>query len=205
VRQVAYDPRRLPSVHFTRLNERYRDVIVLSKLVLRSTTFDLGAGLAPASGFLVDMNRVFEDFLVAALREALGPTHGEFVQGSSRHPLHMDEDRRIRLEPDLSLWHGGQCVWLGDAKYKRLTSDAYPNADLYQATAYAVATGLDRAMLIYAKSEGPATTHRVVHIGKSIDVVALDLSVPPAELLAQIEEIAASIRAAASAGVPAAA
>lgn len=196
VRSVAYDPRRLPPITFNRLNERYRDTVTLAKFILRSTSFDLGHGLVPASSFLVDMNKVFEDFLVVALREALGSVEGDFVQGARRHPLHLDEGRSIKLEPDLSLWVGDQCVWLGDAKYKRVALDQYPNADLYQVTAYAVATGLEQATLIYAKSEGPASTHRIVNIGKTIDVIALDLSVPPAGLLAQVNDIADGIRAA---------
>lgn len=194
VRSVSYDPRRLPSITVTRLNERYRGVAELSRLILRATTFDLGFGMAPASGFIVDMNKVFEDFLVVALREELGPLGHAFVQGAARHPLYLDEDQRIALKPDLSLWAGDRCLWLGDAKYKRLTGDAYPNADLYQATAYALATGLQRATLIYAKSEGPATRHRIVNTGKTVDVIAVDLSVPPSELLGQVAAIADGIR-----------
>lgn len=199
VQSVAYDPRRLPAISFNRLNDRYRDAVTLAKFILRSTSFDLGHGLVPASSFLVDMNKVFEDFLVVALREALGPIGGEFVQGARRHGLYLDEERSIKLEPDLSLWVGDRCLWLGDAKYKRVALDQYPNADLYQVTAYAVATGLERGTLIYAKSEGPASTHRIVNIGKSIDVIALDLSAPPAQLLAQVVVIADEIRMSASA------
>jgi 5-methylcytosine-specific restriction enzyme subunit McrC len=198
VRLIAFDPRRLPPVHFDRLNERYRDVVELSKLILRSTTYELDEGRVPAAGFLVDMNKVFEDFLVAAIREALGPLGRHLVQGSTHHPLYLDEARRIALKPDLSLWSGTHCVWLGDAKYKRLVNDTYPNADLYQATAYAVATGLSEATLIYARSEGPPARYRIVHIGKTINVVALDLSAPPAELLAQVRSIADEIRSVAA-------
>ena len=196
VQLVPYDPRQLPSVTFNRLNERYRDAVALSRFILRSTSFDLGAGSVPAAAFLVDMNKVFEDFLVEALREELRSYPGEWVQGASRHPLHLDEGRTIKLQPDLSLWQGQRCLWLGDAKYKRVALDSYPNADLYQVTAYAIATGLERATLIYAKSEGPASTHQIVNVGKTIDVIALDLSVPPVALLAQVRAIADGIRAA---------
>jgi 5-methylcytosine-specific restriction enzyme subunit McrC len=195
---VTYDPRNLPAVAFNRLNERYRDAVTLARFILLSTSFDLGHGLVPASSFLVDMNRVFEDFVVVALREALGQIDGEFVQGSARHPLYLDEERTIKLQPDLSLWQAGRCAWIGDAKYKRVAPNDYPNADLYQVTAYAIATGLDRATLIYAKSEGPATTHRIVHLGKTIEAIALDLSAPSALLLEQIDEIANRIRSSAT-------
>jgi 5-methylcytosine-specific restriction enzyme subunit McrC len=112
-------------------------------MILRSMSFDLGHGDVPATAFLVDMNRVFEEFIVHALREAIGPGHGELVQGARGRSLHLDEGRSVRLLPDLSLWQGGRCVWVGDVKYKRVALLDYPNADIYQATAYAIATGLD--------------------------------------------------------------
>lgn len=171
---------------------------MLSRLVLRSTSFDLGFGHAPASSFLVDMNRVFEEFLFEALRDALAPIEGDWVRGSSHHALHLDEGSTIKLQPDLSLWRDGRCVWLGDAKYKRVASAVYPNADVYQVTAYAIATGLDRATLIYARSEGPTSAHRIVNVGKTVEGIALDLSVSPEELLAQVGQIAAGIRHAAN-------
>jgi 5-methylcytosine-specific restriction enzyme subunit McrC len=100
----------------------------------------------------------------------------------------------VALQPDLSLWQAGRCVFVGDVKYKRVLPAEYPNADIYQAVAYAVATGLDRALLIYAASEGEPASHRIVGIGKQIDVIVLDLSVSPARLLEQIEAVAMRIR-----------
>ena len=165
---------------------------------VRSTSFDLGQGSVPATAFLVDMNRLFEDFLFQALRDELGSVSGEWVQGSRRHALYLDEGKTVTLQPDLSLWAGSQCLWLGDAKYKRVTTNEYSNADLYQVTAYAIATDLDRATLVYAKSEGPGATHRIVHVGKIIDAIAIDLSATPTQLLTEIATIAETIRIAAS-------
>jgi 5-methylcytosine-specific restriction enzyme subunit McrC len=200
VQLVAYDSRRLPSITFNRLNERYRDAVTLAKFILRSTSFDLGHGLVPASSFLVDMNKVFEDFLVVALREAMSPLPGHFVQGSRGHPLYLDAERTIKLEPDLSLWVNGSCVWIGDAKYKRVVDASYPNADLYQVTAYAIATGLDEATLIYARSEGEPGVKHIVNVGKTITAVGIDLTAPPQDLLSQVSQIANSIIASTSVG-----
>ena len=156
---VPYDPRRLPVIAFSRLNERYRDAVSLARLVLRSASFDLGHGDVPAAAFLVDMNKAFEDFVFEALRDALGPEDGVLVQGARGRSLYLDEDDRVRLLPDLSLWQGGRCVFVGDVKYKRILPADFPNADIYQATAYAVATGLPGALLIYAAGEGEPMTH----------------------------------------------
>lgn len=191
---VPYDPRRLPTVLFNRLNERYRDAVTLARLILGSASFDLGHGDAPATAFLVDMNRVFEDFVVEALRDALGSEVGVLVQGARGRSLHLDVAGRVSLEPDLTIWQGGQCVFVGDLKYKRIKSADYPNADIYQATAYAVATGLAHVLLIYAAGEDDPASHQVVHIGKMINVATLDLSVPSPVLLKQVQGLAAQVR-----------
>ena len=191
---TAYDPRRLPQVTFSRLNERYRDAVTLARLVLRSASFDLGHGDVPAAAFLVDMNKAFEDFVFEALRDALGPEDGVLVQGARCRSLYLDEDDRVRLLPDLSVWRGDRCVFVGDVKYKRILAADFPNADIYQATAYAVATGLPSALLIYAAGESEPTTHQIVNIGKRIDVVTLDLSASPFDLLGQVGHMADLVR-----------
>ena len=45
----------------------------------------------------------------------------------------------MRLAPDLSWWDGPTCTFVGDAKYKNITGERVPNADLYQLLAYATA------------------------------------------------------------------
>ncbi len=191
---VPYDPRRVPRITFNRLTERYRPAVELARLIIASTSFDLGHGDVAASAFLVNMNKAFEDFLVAALREALGLSPGELVQGSHGHPLFLDEERQVRLEPDLSIWRNGVPVFVGDAKYKRLLPADYPNADIHQAIAYAIATGLDGALLIYAAGEGDPSSHAVVDIGKRIETISLDLSGTPDEILTAVRAVAERIR-----------
>jgi hypothetical protein len=64
----------------------------------------------------------------------------------------------------------------------------------YQATAYAVATGLDGALLIYAAGEGDPSSHTVVDIGKRIETISLDLSGTPGEILTALRAVAERIR-----------
>jgi 5-methylcytosine-specific restriction endonuclease McrBC regulatory subunit McrC len=49
-------------VSFTKLNERYRPAVELSKLVLRSISYELSHGQVGGTAFLVDMNDVFQEF-----------------------------------------------------------------------------------------------------------------------------------------------
>ena len=57
------------------------------------------------------------------------------------------------------------------------------------------ALGLPEGMLVYAKGEDKPAVHEVRHTRKQLEVVALDLAGEAAEILAQISELAARVRA----------
>lgn len=192
---VEFPPNAVPDVTFDRLNEHYREVVALARLVLRHASFEATRGGVRAQGFLIDMNRVFQDFVARALREELRLSPHVFRSDTALGRTFLDEGDRIRLRPDLSWWEGGACTFVGDAKYKRIVDTRVPNADLYQLLAYAVALDLPGGMLIYAHGEAEPTTHRVRHAGKRLDVAALDLSGSPAELLDRIRKLAERVRA----------
>jgi 5-methylcytosine-specific restriction enzyme subunit McrC len=193
---VEYPPNQLPEVGYTRLNERYRPAVELARLILRATSFDLAAGRVGASAFLIDMNGVFEHFVVAALREALRGSGGSLVQGGNGMSLTLDRAGRIRLRPDIAWVVNGLPWFVGDVKYKRTEANRGHNPDLYQVLAYAIAADLPGGTLIYAKGEDAPAEHEVRHAGKRLRVVALDLDVEPDGVLAQIEAIACQIRGA---------
>ena len=189
---VEYPPAAVPEVAFDRLNQHYREAVALARLVLRHSSFETGRGSLRAAGFLMDMNRVFQDFVTQALREALGVSARVLRADSGVGAVHLDEARRVRLAPDLSWWDRQACAFVGDVKYKR-ADDGAPNADLYQLLAYATALDLPGGLLIYA--QGEAAAHTVRHAGKRLEAHALDLSGPVAELLAGIGRLARRVRA----------
>lgn len=189
VTRVRFDRSAVPEVGFTRLNQHYRPAVGLASIVLRSSSLDLGAGTAPGAAFLIDMNAAFERFVRRALREALGLDAVSFPERPRGGCL--DEAGAVPLRPDLCLMQGGQIVWVGDAKYKRLPVGGYRNADLYQLLAYATALDLPGGTLVYAATDGiRATEHVVVKAGKRLRVVAIDLAAPRATILRQIESLA---------------
>jgi 5-methylcytosine-specific restriction enzyme subunit McrC len=140
------------------------------------------------------MNSVFESFVTVALREALRATGHTFPVPEKAPPLRLDENRLVRLKPDLTWLRDGRRVFVGDVKYKRLRAAGYLHPDLYQALAYAVATNLDHAMLIYAAGEAENVTHQVVHVGKRLHVRTLELGAPPEGILDQIKHLADEVR-----------
>lgn len=191
-----FDSRSIPSVMYTRLNEHYRPAVELARLILRNTSFDLEHGGVQASTFLVDMNQVFEDFVVVAMRDCLNTTDSAFPQGAAGRQLHLDAACRIRLRPDISWWMGSECVFVGDVKYKRIEDREIKHADLYQLLAYCVATPLPRGILIYAAgADVEPVTHRVRFLDKELEVALLDLSVPPKQVLAQVARLCRRVKA----------
>jgi 5-methylcytosine-specific restriction enzyme subunit McrC len=172
--------------------------VELARLIIAGTSFDLGVGSVGAGAFLIDMNKAFEDFVVTALREALHVGPETLVQGARGRALYLDVARRVPLKPDVSLWRDARCRFVGDVKYKRIEYEGYRNADLYQLLAYSIATDLPGGLLIYAAGEGEPFRHEVVNLGRTLEVVTLDLQASPGALLAQIDVVAERIRSTAA-------
>ncbi len=162
----------------------------LARLIIDNSSLELHHGDVAGASFLLDMNRVFEQFLFVALREDLGLSASEWRKGN----LTLDEGNAIKLEPDLSWWTGGRCRFVGDAKYKRLDSDAFRHPDVYQMLAYCTASGMPSGMLVYAEGEAEPGVYRIRNAGKTIEVVSLDLSGTPDMILSEVRTIGARVR-----------
>ena len=116
--------------------------------------------------------------------------------------MYLDEDRRIPVRPDVVHVIGGRERAVYDAKYKLgYESGGFPPADIYQMFAYCTIMGLSEGHLIYAGTKadyGGMTEATVRRSGVTVRLHALDVSVRPSELLAQVQGIAsASMRQAA--------
>ena len=192
VSPVEFGANDVPETRFDRLNEHYRGVVGLARLVLRHSAFESGRGDVSASGFLMNMNDLFQEFVTVALREALGVSEQTL---RSNRGLTLDEEEAVHLKPDLSWWDGAICTFVGDAKYKNLTSAPVPTADLYQLLAYATALDLPGGLLVYAQGEADTASYLVKHLRKRLDVVALDLSGTLDEVLGRVDYVAARVLA----------
>jgi 5-methylcytosine-specific restriction enzyme subunit McrC len=195
VRQTEFHPAAVPDVIFTKLNHHYEPAVTLARTVLRSVSLNLADGGASGYAFLVDMNFVFEQFVRTALREALPSSSSRFPDRPPETLL--DTAGRIPLRPDLCLLgEKRKVLWVGDVKYKRLPAGGYRHPDLYQLLAYSIALNLPGGTLIYAADEGlRSADHIVNHAERRLRTIAIDLSAPPARILAQFQVIAAEIEA----------
>ncbi|GGS47048.1 McrC family protein [Actinokineospora fastidiosa] len=184
---------RLPAWRPSRLNQRYVPALRLAEVVWRATSPEHALGHVPASGFLFDLPKVFEAFVTVAMGERLHAAHGG--RAEPQFPCHLDEARTVRMKPDLVWFSGGRPAAVLDAKYKRESPSGYPNADLYQLLAYCTTLGLARGHLVYAKGAAEAAVHRIGSAGVRIHCHALDLTLPPPQLLDSVNRLTDAIAA----------
>jgi 5-methylcytosine-specific restriction enzyme subunit McrC len=196
VRRVEFGARSIPEPPLHRLNRHYSPALSLARAILEASSPELAGGSLETPSFLVDMNRLFEAFLVRGLREELGLDSRSFPQGGKGRWIYLDTGRRLPLHPDLSWWQGGRCVWVGDAKYKRLEPGEGPRpGDTYQMLAYLVALDMQRGMLVYAAAD-PGTSRFVVrHLDRVIEVVRFGLGGDACSLQVNLRGLAGLIGA----------
>ncbi len=174
-----------------RLEGHLAPALDLALLILRGGSLSPEVGRESAPGLLLDLADLFERFVRESLRHEFGLSCANFpAAGAGR--LHLDRARRIALRPDL-LWIDGPNLRLvADVKYKRSADGKGHRSDLYQALAYAVRAGLDRAYLIHATPHEPVH-HELDHdaeFARQIVTVGLDLSVPLPELRGSMTRLA---------------
>ncbi|TDE26362.1 restriction endonuclease [Actinomadura sp. 6K520] len=183
------DPGRPPPhIRETRLNARYQPALRLAELVLTHQSLETGPGPLTTASFVVDMARVFEDFVTTAMREALagrpGTTHGQYR-------THLDASRLVSVRPDIVHTVDGTPRIVLDAKYK-VQKDG-PGTDLYQMLAYCTTLNLKRGWLAYAQGPTTPRTYRIRNTGIEVVARPLDLATSPTELLKQISHLADEI------------
>ena len=192
VSSVESFPKDVPDVRFDRINEHYRGVVGLSRLILRHSAFESERGVVHATGFLMDMNTLFQEFLTVALRETLGLTERVFRE---KNIDTLDDDGKVKLRPDLTWWHGRDCQFVGDAKYKGIENESVPNADLYQLLAYVTALNLPGGLLIYAQGKAETATYTVRNSGRRLEVAALNLGGSLDAVLKRVDVLAERVKA----------
>jgi 5-methylcytosine-specific restriction enzyme subunit McrC len=184
---VLHRGARLPVWQPTRLNQRYHVALWLAELLLAGNALDQAPGSVRVSGFLVDMAKVFEDFLTATMTRALEARGGTC---RAQDPHDLDISGRVRMNPDLVWYRGGRPAAVIDAKYKAEKPAGFPNADVYQLLAYCISLDLSAGHLVYAKGNEPTVTHEIRNTGITIHTHTLNLAAAPDALLGQGDDLA---------------
>jgi 5-methylcytosine-specific restriction enzyme subunit McrC len=167
---------RIPDFHYHRGNQRFRRALELARLILSGTSFDLPGDEQRSinvRGLLFDMNKVFEEFVRAALRDCLNEQAARFGSVDEvqlARALYLDVQHSVPIKPDL-LWVRHDITrFVGDVKYKRVGLPSMPNADVYQMLGYLIGTGLSTGMLVYPLSEIAESPNR----GRKMEITVND-------------------------------
>ncbi len=184
----------LPAWRETRLNAHYAHALRLAAIVLQYGSVEAGAGSVRVAAFVVDMAKVFEDFVATALKESLAKFGGD-TQDQYKTQLDVAQSRSqagIRMQVDLVHLVDGKPSLVFDAKYKVAKGEGqYPNADHYQMLAYCTALNLPTAWLVYADA-GSMKRRQIINTDIEIFEYPLDLSREPKDLLQEVDRLAAA-------------
>jgi 5-methylcytosine-specific restriction enzyme subunit McrC len=176
-----------PQVTWSRLNDHYRAAVVLARMILRSGSIEDGKDRQTrGSSFLVNMNKVFEDVVGQGIRHALAPAGYSVALQSWAF---LDDDQRVKIEPDVLVRRDGKVVAVADVKYKRISKTA-GTGDIYQALAYATRFQLPSCTLVFPQ---PPSVSRLQVGARAVTQVSIDVSQPPGQRMASLEDLARSL------------
>ena len=98
--------RPLPPTPTTRLNAHHQPALRLARMVLADRSVELtdpSAANVQVTGFLLNMESVFQNYLVGALRHQLA-IHG---QVKAQDSYYLDHNGRMIRKPDVAFWRDG--------------------------------------------------------------------------------------------------
>ena len=143
------------TLRFDRRTERYREALVLARMILRDERPDFRWGDQRVIALLFDMNALFESYLYEALRGLSGVS----VRSQSPHRFWRPATGAAAwLKPDLLVSvHGSSAPIVLDAKWKIPKKGRPADDDLRQLFAYLHAFGSAEGALVYPRANGTQT------------------------------------------------
>jgi 5-methylcytosine-specific restriction enzyme subunit McrC len=126
---------------YTRLNQEYAPLHALCAFFLDQSGPGHTAGSETMIPFLVDMARLYEQFVAAWLKQRLAATHRVATQ------VHTPVSGDLHFTIDLVI-SAGRRRWVVDTKYK-VPTNGPDSADVAQVLAYAQVQGAQEAILVY--------------------------------------------------------
>lgn len=197
----------LDAMVIDRTNARWRQLLILAKLLLgeRFQTTSGGAG----SGFslLFQMNTLFEEYVARMLARAVAGTGRKVVaQGGRLYCLETDESVKLfQTKPDILVKRNGVVEQVIDTKWKRIArriddpKQGVAQADIYQMMAYGQLYGCPRMMLLYPHYQalGEAAlkvTHRIAidNCDHRLELATIDVG-PGKGMIDRLQELCAEM------------
>jgi 5-methylcytosine-specific restriction enzyme subunit McrC len=161
----------IPTITYDRLNKHYKSIINVCKLILTNSSLNFGTrGEVKFSSFLIDMNDLFERFIVGILGSRLNRK----AFNISKEIGYSDIQSLTEIKPDIIIRNNqGKRLLVMDAKYK----DEVTDDDLNQMWIYCIALSLSVGILVYPKHAKLSSGKRTL-LRTNIDalIVAIDLN-----------------------------
>lgn len=164
----------------------YYDILNLCMFFITHSTLDYkSAKKVKTKSFIVDMNKVFEEYIYNILKEKLNKQYN--VKRYEKRPL-FDNTLKYEIKPDYLILKNNKVIAIADAKYKNeLTTE-----DFYQVLVYADRYDVTNSLLIYPSWSGKTYTKLLRFKGKQIKVIyynMLDTEKSEEDLITIIKEV----------------
>jgi 5-methylcytosine-specific restriction enzyme subunit McrC len=160
-------------IEFTPLNEHYRTILALSELLLRDASLDEETlGKKTAISFLVDMNALFEKFVVRLFEERIKTEKLNVEEQKVRYADITSNELQLKL--DILISYKKKPILILDTKYKKF--EGSPEiSHVAQLTLYSNSTGVENCCLIYAGKLKEETHTYFLHHGIKLNILSFDL------------------------------
>ncbi|MCR9160847.1 MAG: McrC family protein [Nannocystaceae bacterium] len=155
--QPCVDLPALARLRLGRNTVRYAEALTLAALILRHHRPDLAHGRTEVFSLMLDMNALWERYVLALLRR-IAPEHVT-VRGQDSRPFWKAVGSSARsIRPDAVLYDGQTPRLVVDTKWKRPPNDRPASGDLQQMFAYNELFGCPDSTLLYPGD--PTRGHR---------------------------------------------
>lgn len=176
--------------HYSRQSDHYRSIHRFCRLFLDGFSLSEAVGTTGFNGFLMDMNKLFENFVAIKLDAAIARLQSHMQLGRQRSfPLFHAHSNAIN--PDLVLESHGEVSLVADTKYKRRSAADGTPTDYYQLITYCTVLGLQHGVIIYPRHESDVDSKLMV-TGSNITIheLSIDLHCSQEEITAAFNAIA---------------
>lgn len=154
-------------VEYNSLNFRYRPILVLCDLFLQDLSIENKIGNNSTNSFFIDMNLLFERFIVSILKEN---SWGLDIDEQKKD--YADLSRQLEFIYDIVGYYSGKPIFILDTKYKHF-ENIPESSDVKQLIAYSTITNVKSCGLIY-----PGKNQSITHIIKNninLHIIVIDL------------------------------
>ena len=187
------------SIHYSRLSQRYKRVHDICRLFLESKTIENIQGRIGFSSFLMDMNNLFERFVLKLIKRQF-PRFKIFYNRReySRIKKERPEQLYVTLKPDILMLKRGKQELVLDTKYKNAYSrdsrgiESLRNSDIFQIISYSASYNCP-GILIYPQNEDELNEGYKIENddGKILDfrIVSINLNTPKKDIGKELFQI----------------